>query len=357
MRWWVRWRLRPGGGMSVGCCEAGTDAAVAAIDAAGDAARERVLRAGGEYVGLVGGGAVGVVPRLLPVSAQLPVEVAAADEDVRVALGALGVEDTAANRERVLDARGVFLDVVAAHLRHMSAVPRELRTPSWRQLYVDMLAAFVANVVGFAVPTALGQLGRSRQAQTWIYSGAVAALGVVGPQMSSLVKRWWGGANAQWRLSLGDSANVGPYKLILGELGLALGNLALYAATHAGMSATGGVWSTPGGQIGGATGGVWSTPGGQIGRALVSGAVMSVAGQGITNAAAGWTLSRSGVVRADRLAETARNRTIPDGVYHDRCHGLARAHHCGEQGVGVGRADGRHGHRRGRDGCGHGAGR
>ena len=260
-------------------------------------------------------------------SAQLPVEVAAADEDVRVALGALGVEDTAANRERVLDARGVFLDVAAAHLRHMSAVPRELRTPSWRQLYVDMLAAFVANVVGFAVPTALGQLGRSRQAQTWIYSGAVAALGVVGPQVSSLVKRWGGGANARWRLSLGNSANVGPYKEIVGELGLALGNLALYAATHAGVSATGGVWSTPGGQIG---------------RALLSGAVMSVAGQGITNAAAGWTLSRSGVVRADRLAETARNRTIPDGVYmvgvtawHERTTAVNKALELAAQTVGM----------------------
>ena len=58
-----------GWGHERGVLWAGTDAAVAAIDAAGDAARERVLRAGGEYVGLVGGGAVGCAEAVAGVGA------------------------------------------------------------------------------------------------------------------------------------------------------------------------------------------------------------------------------------------------------------------------------------------------
>ena len=148
---------------------------------------------------------------VLPGSPELPLpaEVAAAESRVRGAVAALGAENTPDNQQRVLDARAAYLDVVAAHLREMAAVPSQARTPSWRQQFVNTLAAFAGNVVGFTVPTALAQLAPNPTAATRIYSGAVAGLGIVTPELSSLIKRGLGGANEQLRLSLGDSANVG----------------------------------------------------------------------------------------------------------------------------------------------------
>ena len=112
------------------------------------------------------------------------------------------------------------------------------------------MAALAANVVGFTVPTVLAQLAPNPRWAMRVYSGAVGGLGIVTPELASVIKRRLGGADEQWRLSFGDSANVGPYKAILGDLGLALGNLVLYGAAHAGLSAVPGVASTAGGRIG-----------------------------------------------------------------------------------------------------------
>ena len=78
----------------------------------------------------------------------------------------------------------------------MATVPIQARTPSWRQYFVDTLAAFAANTVGFTVPTALAQSTKNPQAATRIFSGAVAALGVAHTRavlVHQAANRYWVG--------------------------------------------------------------------------------------------------------------------------------------------------------------------
>src|SRR5262249_55478013 len=76
---------------------------------------------------------------------------------LRQAVADVVAEDSERHRARLLEAQAAYVDVVGAHLRSMSAVPVQARTPDWRQQLVNTAAAFAANFVGFTVPTALAQ--------------------------------------------------------------------------------------------------------------------------------------------------------------------------------------------------------
>ena len=266
--------------------------------------------------GVVGSGVGGVVSGgMVGLPAEwVPVEAVAAELGLREAWVRFEGEGSEVNRQALLVAQGGYLDVVAAHVRLMARVPVQLRTPGWRQVWVNMLAAFAANTVGFTVPTVLAQLPRDPVVGTRVYSAGVAALGVVAPWVASRIRRELGGADERLRLSFGDSANVGTYKAILGDLALSMGNLLLYGAMHAGLSDAPGLTGV-GSELVADMGARFAARGGRVGRAVVSGLFMSLAGPGLTAAGALHTLRRNGVRDAGRLPETAHNRTIPDGIY------------------------------------------
>ena len=237
----------------------------------------------------------------LPVSSVLPLEVVEAEVGLRGALADLRAAETEMNRRRVEVGWSVYLNVVAAHVGEMSAVPVQLRTPGWRQLFVDTLAAFAANMFGFTVPTIAGRFVPDPQWSIRTYAAGVAVMGLVTPDLESVIKRLLGGADAQLRLSLGrDSANVGPYKAVLGDVLLTTVNLVIYGAT---------------GTLVNLSPRFASTVGGPIGKAIVAGASMSILGQATFTAGAWYTLWRNKVLEARQLDETAHNRAIPDGIY------------------------------------------
>lgn len=198
------------------------------------------------------------------------------------------------------DAMQSYLNEVSTHLRQLSKAPNAAVTPSLQQYAGNVAGAFTNNALSFLIPTIMSVPFSEARHQTYMYSVALAFAAAPAGEAAAWVQRTLGGATPQLRMSYGGSANAGSYKAIAGDLLLAMTNLALYGLSSALLSQSS--WMS-------------GNANGQILRSLISGGVMSLAGQGVVSMGAKHTLQRNGVTDAKDLPETAHNRTIRDGIY------------------------------------------
>jgi hypothetical protein len=196
-------------------------------------------------------------------------------------------------------AQSNYLTEAAAHLYEAMQVPFNSVPPSTRQWIANSLGALASNTVGFTMPTLAAALAPPEHFNK-IYSAGVALAGMFTPDLQSMVRRRFGGAAPALRLSVGDTANVGPYKNIAGDFGLMMLNLTIYAVLNTVLS-----FVPP----------MTSGAAGRVGKAAMSGFGMSFIGQGFITLLAQATLDRNGVTNAKYLPVATHNRTQPDGVY------------------------------------------
>lgn len=230
---------------------------------------------------------------------ELPVAVLTRQREAEQAQRAYDSDPSEARLEARDEAMMAYLTEVTTHLRQLSKAPASAANPSARQYLGNVAGALMNNLASFFLPT-LASVYVPERYQALVYALGLAVMAAPAAEAASFTQRIAGGATAQLRIAGRDSANVGTYKSIAGDLLVAMSNLALYGLVSGTLS----VRST-----------IADSPGGQIGRSLVAGSIMSLVGQAAITGGAKFTLMRNGVEDAKNLPETAHNRTLPNGIY------------------------------------------
>lgn len=241
----------------------------------------------------------------LPVNAdntthgELPAAVLARQREVEQAQRAYDNDPSDARLQARDEAMMSYLTEVTTHLRQLSKAPASAANPSAGQYAGNVLGALTNNLTSFFIPT-LASVYAPERYQALVYALGLAVMAAPAAEAAAFMQRIAGGATAQLRLAGRDSANVGTYKSIGGDLLVAMSNLMLYGLVSGTLSASSAIADTPAGQIG---------------RSLVAGLIMSLGGQAAITGGARLTLMRNGVEDAKNLPETAHNRTLPNGIY------------------------------------------